>query len=121
MDLYCDKATKRFVRGKGERAAWWTEQLKDLKGRVAKARKKLQLTRKREGNLDGNETCRFKYQGLLKHYKKAIKETKVLWWRNFVRFVGNADPWGAVYKLCRSEKNEGLVGVWDGDRKTETL
>ena len=70
--------------------------------------------------MDRNERCRFEYQGLLKHYKKAIKETKVLWWRNFVRFVGNADPWGAVYKLCRSEKNEGLVGVWDGDRKTET-
>ena len=57
---------------------------------------------------------------MLKHDKKGIKETKVLWWRNFVRFVGNTDPWGAVYKLCRSEKNEELVGVWDGDRKTET-
>ena len=57
--------------------------------------------------MDGNERCRLECQDLLRHYKKAIKETKVLWWRNFVRFVGNADPWGAVYKLCRREKNEG--------------
>mgnify|MGYP005985054113 CR=1 FL=1 len=70
-----DKATKRFVRGKSKRAAWWTEQVKDLKGRIAKARKKWQLTRKLERNLDGNERCRFEYQGLLRHYKKAIKET----------------------------------------------
>ena len=94
-----NKAAKRFVKGKGERATWWTEQLKDLKSRVAKARKQWQLTRKRERNLPGSERCRFEYYGLLKHYKKTTKETKVLWWRNFVRFVANTDPWGAVYKL----------------------
>ena len=60
-----DKAAKRFVRGKGKRAAWWTEQLKNLKDPVAKARKKWQLTRKRERNLDGSERCSSEYQGLL--------------------------------------------------------
>ncbi|KAJ3649943.1 hypothetical protein Zmor_021657 [Zophobas morio] len=93
---------------------------KKFKRTSCESTKKWQLTCKRERHLDGNERCRFEYQGLLKQYKKAIKETKVLWWGNFVRFVGNTDPWVAVYKLCRSEKNEGLVGVWDGDRKTET-
>ncbi|KAJ3650013.1 hypothetical protein Zmor_021726 [Zophobas morio] len=114
-DLVCRANNPRFPGGSLE-----DRRQIDVACRVAKARKKWQLTRKRERNLDGNEGCRFEYQGLLKHYKKAIKETKVFWWRNFVRFVGNADPWGAVYKLCRSEKDEGLVGVWDGDRKTET-
>ncbi|KAJ3644325.1 hypothetical protein Zmor_026991 [Zophobas morio] len=101
-----DKATKRFVKDKdkehsGETSKWSS----------CESTKKWQLTRKREGNLKGNERCRFEYQGLLSHYKKYIKETKVLWWRNFVRFVGNADPCGSHFKLCRSEKNEGLVGV----------
>ena len=113
-----DKATKRFVKGKSKTAAWWTT--KRFKRSSCESKKKWQLIHKRERNLDGNGRCRFEYQGLLRHYKKDIKETKVLWWRNFVRFVGNADPWGAVYKLCRSEKNEELVGIWDGDKKTET-
>ena len=107
-----NKATKRFVRGK--RAAWWTEQLKDLKGRAAKARKKWQLTPKRERNLDGNERWRFEYQGLLKHYKKANKETKVLWWRILSGLL--------AMQICGMPfiSSEGLVDVWDGDRTTET-
>ncbi len=115
-----DKATRRFVKAKGKKAAWWTEELKHLKGRVAKARKRWQSSRKELGRLEGNRFNSSEYQGLLKEYKKALKEAKVSWWRSFVGTVGNADPWGAVYKLCRRERSEGLVGVWDGDRKTVT-
>ncbi len=36
-----DKVTKRFVRGKGKRPVWWTEQLKDLKRSSCESKKKM--------------------------------------------------------------------------------
>ena len=67
-----DKATRRFVKAKGKKAAWWTEELKHLKGRVAKARKRWQSSRKELGRLEGNRFNSSEYQGLLKKYIKRL-------------------------------------------------
>ena len=44
-------------------------------------------------------TCR-------REYARQIREAKNNYWQSFVREEGNSNPWGKVYKLCKSGSSD---------------
>ena len=78
--------------------AWWNDDLKLLRSRTRKLRKIFQRKKRTGPGLPewaSYMTCR-------REYARQIREAKNNHWQSFVREEGNSNPWGKVYKLCKS-------------------
>lgn len=73
---------------------WWTRQLTSSKRAVYRLRREFQ--KEQEGQ--ARDRKRQEYRVALRKYSREIRKTKLDSWREFVSTVGNAKPWGIVYK-----------------------
>ena len=88
----------RRIKAFRNRIAWWNENLKLLRSRTKKLRKIFQRKRKTgpaQPEWTSYMTCR-------REYARQIREAKSNHWQSFVREEGNSNPWGKVYKMCKS-------------------
>lgn len=110
----CDAALKREQLGAPRRQTWWTRELFALRRQVRRARRMYQRARRRTG--DGPaltpevvETRRV-HRALERAYERQIQAAKAEDWRRFVGSVGNDNPWGAVYRICRKGSASTTIG-----------
>jgi Reverse transcriptase (RNA-dependent DNA polymerase). len=88
--------------------------------KVVRRKRKLYQRTKKRGNVNVEEV-REEYKRSVREYKCAMSKAKENDWREFVSKEGNRDPWGEVYKLCRSKRRiEKLRGVRGRDGITST-
>lgn len=90
----CNSSLKN-KRPYGKSVPWWTGELTDMKKRTNKARRAFQSEFDPTRRLDKKA----KYRKLRRIYTASIYKTRRESLQNFATEVGNANPWGPVYKL----------------------
>lgn len=103
------KTAAKFVR-------WFTEDLRLQRGNVRRLRKAYQ--RERLHGRQGDGLVRYRMAN--RQYKTAMHEAKQANWQAFVEDLGNTNPWGDVYKLCRKTPRNVVGSIRDGDNLTDS-
>lgn len=88
---------------------WWTTELSAARREARAARHVLQDLRRR-AHRDAPPTneelrARRNYRTERRRFAAAIQSVKTDDWHRFVTTTGNAEPWGAVYRICRKKKS----------------
>ncbi|KAK2574829.1 hypothetical protein KPH14_012938, partial [Odynerus spinipes] len=109
----------RVRRSNRRNVKWWTKELRELKRKVKRSRKRYQRARGRCDEMI--EERKREYRRMEAKYKRELRIVKEENWRNYVKEVGNLDPWGPVYRLCMGKNvRQGLSGMNVNDRVTST-
>lgn len=117
LELHADRAVKRIIKtiyriceicipkkqnDITRSVPWWSEKLKIIRNEMMKNRK--ELCRCKKLNLDvETEVAHLRYRDSRKKYVNEIRKSKKQSWQNFVKNIGNKDPWGVVYKILRNK------------------
>lgn len=112
-------ALKKSAPSVGPAVKWWTRDLAAQRGVVRRMRRKYQAARRH--GLESAVVRRQAYVRAMNEYKERMRSAKETHWRAFVAGVGNSDPWGAVYKMCRGKGGAGGISEMKvGDRTATT-
>lgn len=114
-----NRACLRKVAVREVRTVWWNNELEGLKRSVRKKKRLLRTANRRDDQAAIEERKRELRQALAR-YKKQIREAKLTEWKDRVRDSGNADPWGAVYRICRGRRRQELGSMSINGVRTRT-
>lgn len=112
--LACEQCLAKERPGGIRRQQWWTAELSSMQRNVRRAREAYQRARRRSTigpalTEEVAQTLRT-YRTLEKAYGKRIYCAKADDWKRFVAEDGNANPWGAVYRICRAKSQSTSIG-----------
>lgn len=109
---------KKVIRN-SNKIAWWTNEIRMKRREV---RRMLKVYKRLKNQTDADiqvlTSSRRLYRSTVNAYKNLIRKTKLENWRAFVAERSD-DPWGKVYKICRSKLDRhSLSSLTDGDTRT---
>lgn len=118
----CEESFRKEEPAKTRRPTWWTEDLHRMRQSLRRARLQYQKGRRTSSTVTSEELLRLKdlHRSLVRSYSKNIQAQKALDWQRFVTDNGNSNPWGAVYKICRSKGNTSIAQMRTPDGHTTT-
>lgn len=102
-----DDQLQRMTGRRVKRIKWWNNNLNELKKGVKRARRCFQ--RARRNNESDVDRLKKVYKDCVKIYKRTVRTDKELDWRNYVEQHAD-EPWGSVYKICRSKNERNIIG-----------
>lgn len=100
--LVCNKTIK-FKKKMIRSVPWWSRELTELKKNVMKSKRYFQYLRKLNVlNQVELDCAKEKFKKFKNEYVARVRLNKKRSWQDFVKEIGNSDPWGIVYKLTRN-------------------
>lgn len=110
----CDAHLTKQAAWKPQKPRWWSPRLSELRRNKTRTRKIFQRLRRHGADPLLPETLEARSNSIraCRLYARAIQMAKGDDWRSFVSTNGNRDPWGTVYRICRSKGAPASIGCF---------
>lgn len=92
------------------RTRWWSQAIRAAKSLAGRCRRSWQQARRDRGSAEVLAETRSAYRRADRSFKQLVLQRKEADWRSFVGEVGNTDPWGDVYRICRGGRGPADIG-----------